>query len=1254
MAGAADNSISQLTDLPSRLMAQPGMSDVVELLRQGRDATIDGAWGSSAPLAVIALSQQAPSSVVVVLPHEKDVDGYRADMTAFGIEPLCFPSWAALPKELSIIDPVLANRLRVLRSFESDAPPRIVVTTIQALLQPVPSHTARTVASRTIRVGGELDVDDLTNWLIERGFERVTAIELPGEFCIHGGIVDVFSPDTNDPVRIELFGDEIESIRLFDVETQRKLKDLDEISITIVSPTVTRLSESSHSSPSKEAPSDALTIEDDSDSDPAESTDTPRFQLNSSPLDSLPESAWIVFVQLSEIVSEAKRYLDRQADPRGLFSVESTLERCTRRPYVTIAPLLADSLKPTCHLSIESIERFGGPKSEALQELARIVRQDETVLIACHNDAARVRLNELMTEVFLGGEGNGEKATDGTFGKGKSVTASDSAEPKPVVSQKGKISSEPLPPMVPAASRPVMDAAAGGGLKRFLRGTASASRNATEKSVVETKAGKEQKTEDPSSRPPARRDEDASPHKTGARGEETDLVATHPLLSRIRLCVGHVSHGFRLRSEQIVVLSDNELFGRTEIQRTARRSKIESRAIDSFLDLSPGDLVVHLSHGIARFRGMEIQQKGDHTEDHLSLEFGGGIKMYVPVSLIHLVQKYIGGSKSSPELSKLGGTSWANKKKRVTQAVCDMASDMIKLQAEREMKPGLQCPPDSHWVEEFDAAFPYTETDDQLRAIVDLKKDMERLRPMDRLICGDVGYGKTEVAMRAAFKAVDAGRQVAILVPTTVLCEQHFRSLSERMAEFPVNIASLSRFKSAKEVRDTLEGLAAGTIDICIGTHRLVSKDVKFKDLGLLVIDEEQRFGVEVKELLKHMRLEVDVLTLSATPIPRTLHMSLVGVRDISNLETPPQDRQAVETRICRWDRELIRSAIVRELNREGQIYFVHNRVYNIESIADKIRALVPEATVDIVHGQMSEEPMETAMMNFVQGRTDVLVATTIIESGLDIPNANTIFINQANNYGLADLHQLRGRVGRYKHRAYCYLLLDEGKTLTPQASRRLKAIEEFSELGAGFKIAMRDLEIRGAGNILGTEQSGHIASVGYELYCQLLENAVRAAKRQPLREHRHVEVNLPVTAFLPSDYIPEGRPKIEMYRKFSMVTTLEFLDELKTELRDRYGPLPESVAKMIQIRELQILAVRWQIDDIHLESGYAVFGYRNAKKINKLSRLSEVPLRIVDDREACLVLPPRLTDPDELLTLLKSVLQSELPTFADKGYHSD
>jgi transcription-repair coupling factor (superfamily II helicase) len=436
--------------------------------------------------------------------------------------------------------------------------------------------------------------------------------------------------------------------------------------------------------------------------------------------------------------------------------------------------------------------------------------------------------------------------------------------------------------------------------------------------------------------------------------------------------------------------------------------------------------------------------------------------------------------------------------------------------------------------------------------------------------------------------------------------------------------------------------MAEGGVDVVIGTHRLVQPDVRFKDLGLLIIDEEQRFGVEAKEMLKHLRLEVDVLTLSATPIPRTLHMAVLGIRDISNLVTAPQDRLAVETRIVRFDPTLIRNAIVRELNRGGQVYFVHNRVYNIEQIADRIRGIVPEATVGVVHGQMPEDELERAMFEFVSGKTDVLVATTIIESGLDIPNANTIFIHQADKYGLADLHQLRGRVGRYKHRAYCYLLLEEGRTLTSDAAKRLKAIEEFSELGAGFRIAMRDLEIRGAGNILGTEQSGHIATVGYELYCQLLENAARRLKNEPVREAFHVAVDLPISAFFPGSYVPAGRPKIEVYRKLSGVRTLEELQELRDELRDRFGPLPEQAARLLDVRELQLSAGFWRVDDIHLEDKFAVFGYKNAPKIRRLAKLVGSDLRIVDDRKAYLLLPRPQPAGDALIGHLKSVLQPQ------------
>ena len=1074
--------------LVERIRAQYGFPELLAGLGTHRQAIIDGAWNSAAPLAVAGLMSGAPSTVCVVLPREKELDSFAVDVAAFsGVTPLVFPAWETLPQEMRNSDPILGSRLRVVKALESATPPRVVITTAQALLQPVPSRQLRRAATRSWRVGEDLDLDELTDWLVARGFERVPAIDLPGEFSIHGGIVDVFSPDSAEPIRLELFGDEIESIRTFDVETQQKIADVSEITLTLLT-----------------------------DSQAADPQEGIRGTSSEHVITLLPESAWIVLQELEDLQSEARMYLQRLDDRRGLFGVEATWELCTRHPTVYMAGIGAAGYQLACHLRVTSIDRFTRPKQEAIKELAETLHPDESVLIACHNAGSRERLEEMLQEQ--------------------------------------------------------------GSLER----------------------------------------------------------------GRVQVCTGHVHRGFRLVSDNLVVLSDNELFGRTELVRAPRKkSKIEARAIDSFLDLAEGDLIVHLAHGIGRYRGMKLLDKEGQREEHMDLEFKEGVHLFVPVSLIHLVQKYVGGGKSAPELSKVGGTGWARKKQKVAEAVSDMAADMLKLQAERDAKPGLACPPDSHWMQEFDAAFPYTETDDQLKAIVELKDDMERPRPMDRLICGDVGYGKTEVAMRAAFKAVDAGRQVAILVPTTVLAEQHFRSFSERMAEFPVSLASLSRFKTAKEQREVLEGLAAGTVDIVIGTHRLVSKDVHFKDLGLLVIDEEQRFGVETKEMLKHLRLEVDVLTLSATPIPRTLHLSLLGVRDISNLETPPRDRVAIETRVCRFDTELIRHSIVRELNRGGQIYFVHNRVYNIQSIADKLNSIVPEAKIGIVHGQMSQQELEFAMLGFVRGDTDILVATTIIESGLDIPNANTIFINQADQYGLSDLHQLRGRVGRYKHRAYCYLLLDDGKTLTSTAARRLKAIEEYSELGAGFKIAMRDLEIRGAGNILGTEQSGHIAAVGYELYCHLLENAVRALKREPLRQHRHVAVDLPLSAFLPDDYIPAGRQKIEMYRKISLVQSEEQLELLRAELRDRYGALPDPVEMLLKIRELQLLALFWQVDEIRLEEGYAVFGYRIPRKIHKLAKASPVTLRIVDDRHAFLVLPPRLNRQSELMPLLKSVLQS-------------
>jgi transcription-repair coupling factor (superfamily II helicase) len=745
---------------------------------------------------------------------------------------------------------------------------------------------------------------------------------------------------------------------------------------------------------------------------------------------------------------------------------------------------------------------------------------------------------------------------------------------------------------------------------------------------------------------------------------------------RLRLVTGSVGAGFRIVEAGVAVLGSHELFHRERFTADEKapplaglpRRRIESRAIDSFLELHEGDLVVHVVHGIARYRGMHMLSRtrsaelGTRSEEepedgsalraprstleeNLPLEFRDGVFLYVPVSKIDLVQKYVGGSKADPELSKLGGTAWQRKKERVEEAVRDLAAEMIELQAVRQSQPGFAFPTDSEWQREFEASFSYQETPDQLTAVAEIKQDLERARPMDRLLCGDVGYGKTELAIRAAFKVIDNGKQVAVLVPTTVLAEQHYRTFRDRMAEYPFTIEVLSRFRTHAEQRRVLEALQEGTIDVVIGTHRLVSKDVRFKDLGLVIIDEEQRFGVQHKEQLKHIRAMVHVLTMTATPIPRTLHLALLGIRDISNLETPPPERLPVETRITRWDNQLVRHAILRELNRDGQIYFVHNKVFDINEVAGRVASVVPEARIVVGHGQMAEHELEQAMIKFVRREADILVATTIIESGLDIPNSNTIFIDQADNYGLADLHQLRGRVGRQKNRAYCYLVLDSERMVTPNAAKRLKAIEEFTELGAGFKIAMRDLEIRGAGNILGTEQSGHIAAVGYELYCHLLENAVREKKNLPLKTALEVNIDLPWPAFLPRDYVPAQRLRMEVYRRLARVRDPRKLEDFRGELRDRYGPVPEAADWLLRLGELRLLAARWQIASVHRDGPDVVFTYRNATRARQLAERSEGRLKVVDERSIYCRLGTEEEAPEQLYPLLKHLLRGARET---------
>ncbi len=1137
MTGSGRQTPSSLAELTTLIAASPGFAEVLTALHSGRSAAIDGAWGSSCALSIAAIASADPKRThLIILPTIRDAEEFVDELTDLpnsGV--MLFPAWESLPEIIDAGDSVYAARVSVVRRLsQTDRIPTAIVTCLPALLQPVPTRASIKAATRTISVGDDLPLPELTDWLILRGFERVTAVELPGEFSIHGGILDIFPATEPDAVRIELFGDEVESIRSFDVESQRRLEDLKSISLTATlaaTPPATGDAKpqtnpgAANGQPTGKGKSKKATSET-KPADPPTATAPAAAPLFSgeteSLIDSLSRQSIVILTDMQQAISEGRMYLQRLSNPVGLYGVDATMARLMEFSSVTIDALGVDGYEQSCHLPIEAVERFSGSRRDALVELSELLGPSDCVLLCCHNEGEQGRLQELIAE--------------------------------------------------------------------------------------------------------------------------TDSSSGTTLASRISLTTGRIRRGFRLLDHALIVISDNELFSRTPTRATTRKRRTDSRTIDTFLDLREGDLVVHVAHGIARYRGMAMTGANGQQEEHLLLEFRDALIVYVPVSLIHLVQKYIGPAKTTPELTKYGGTSWLKKKDQVAEAISDMATDMLQLQAERASKAGIQCRADSHLQQEFEKAFPYTETPDQASAIVDLKGDMEQSKPMDRLICGDVGFGKTEVAMRAVFKAVDNGRQVAVLVPTTVLAEQHFRTFSQRMAEFPVTVEMLSRYRSAAEQSRILERLKEGGIDIVIGTHRLVSKDVKFRDLGLLVVDEEQKFGVKVKERLKQLRADVDVLTLTATPIPRTLHMSLLGIRDISSLTTPPRDRVPIETRVGRFDENLVRSAIIRELNRGGQIYFVHNRVHDIEQIAERIKRIAPEASLVIAHGQMDEDELETAMMAFVMGKADILLATTIIESGLDISNANTMFIHQAENYGLADLHQLRGRVGRDRHRAYCYLLLEDGKAVTTKATRRLKAIEEYSELGAGFRIAMRDLEIRGAGNILGTEQSGNIAAVGYELYCQLLENAVRSLKKQPLRYQRHCKIELPVSNFIPDKYIAEQKLKIEVYRRLSQANTLDQLGELETELRDRFGPIPTAARRMIQLRELNLRALAWRVENIHLETGYAVFRYRDAKRIRILSHLHKGHLRVVDAHDAYWPLEADETDGAAVLDELLETFSAAQP----------
>ncbi len=997
---------------------------------------VSGLWGSSAPMVAADLAHRTQRPILYVSAHLTEAESVREDLEFFSESSVALLSaWETLPGDGPGAGEIHAERRRLCVSLAGGDVPTMVATSIQALLQPVPSAKSLETHTISVKVGQKIELDALTSWFVDHDFTRLDLIEAPGDFARRGDIFDVFDADRNHPIRIEFFGDTVESIRLFNVSTQRSIERLDAVSICA-----------------------ATHVADKSNSEAA------CF------IDLLSKDTIVFLDNPSEIQEFADLYRERTGGQKALFETGELLADLGRFASVHSWRFGSPAVKDDegVHFPVRSLSRFEGRSAEAVGELLDLA-SDRSVYVICENEGEQSRLLELLKE------------------------------------------------------------------------------------------------------------------------------SEHLAAKRIETRLGFLHRGFDWADAKTVVVGHHEVFHRSRQRRRIRKT-VASHPLDGWMELEPGDLVVHATHGIARFQKMETMRRenSEKTEEYLTLEFDEKAVLHVPSSQIDLVQRYVGAGAHKPTLSKIGGTRWKKSKEKAGEAVNELAEALLRTQAAREAHEGVSYPAATAWQREFEDAFPYDETDDQIIVADEINKDLQRSRPMDRLLCGDVGYGKTELSMRAAFKVAEFGRQVAVLVPTTVLAEQHFKTFSERLADYPFTVGCLSRFRTPKEQKQLIEETRKGRVDIVIGTHRLLSKDVAFADLGLLVIDEEQRFGVEHKERLKSMRSTVEVLTLSATPIPRTLHMSMLGIRDISSLQTPPVDRRSIATEVCHYNEDLIRQGIIRELSRDGQVYFIHNFVRDIERVADDIRRIVPDCRVLVGHGQMKDRELESVMRRFINGEADVLVATTIIESGIDLASVNTIFINIADRYGLSDLHQLRGRVGRGSHRAYCYLLLPKKRTITPKAARRLKAIEEFSELGAGFRIAMRDLEIRGAGNILGPQQSGHIAAVGYEMYCKLMERAVCALRGEPQPDLAPVHLEIGVSAFIPKSYIPSARARIDIYRRVVMCQKLDELERLAADLADAYGPSPKSVATLLDLAEIRVLARQWEIRSIVADEPDLIFSVRD------------------------------------------------------------
>jgi transcription-repair coupling factor (superfamily II helicase) len=1116
-----------------RIHDSPEYARCLESLRRDRAPVwIEGLAGVSKTYLAAALHHDLKRPVLIVTAGEDAAERAVADLPAFGIAPHEVGLYPAT--ELDVED--FLPESRVAASSESRerkalARSRLAVLeqlaegTLKVVVAPVQAALRETIGrvqdlKITLTAVGTVNLTELARKLVDLGYERVPLVETPGQFAIRGDILDLWPSTHPVPVRMELFGDDVERLREFEPESQRTTQELERVTLlpaaenlapaTSVSTTCTLLEHM--------PPGSALIL------------DEPNH-LRSHWMDALDRER-----QKRELAKESEHVLPEHLRPQvSSIDFDEFLRRAERFRLVLLS-LLGQSL----------------PWMRKLLDQCEKAALNSGVVDPAHGDLPALA-NRIRSWV---GTGN------------RVVIASD--QPHRVAE------------LLAAHELPVT-AEEGHGR---LPGQEAAS--------------------DPS---------EAVPDTLRTAQEKFPLV---------RAVHGRLSGGFRLPGVKLIVLADCDIFGsgaerrRPQADFRQRRFK-DSRPIMSLLELKEGDLVVHVQHGIGRYRGLERRSFRGVEREYMRIDYRDPDKVLVPSEQLDRVQKYIGSDDVAPVIHRLGGGEWERTKNRVKAKVREMAEELLKLYAQRKATPGYAFSPDNVWQEEMEAAFPYRETRDQLQAIWDSKQDMESPQPMDRLVCGDVGYGKTEVAIRAAFKAVTDGKQVAVLVPTTVLAQQHFNTFSERLAAFPVKIELLSRFRSPKEIKTAVQGISDGLVDIAIGTHRLLSKDVQFQDLGLLIIDEEQRFGVAHKERLKQLRAAIDVLTLTATPIPRTLHMSLAGIRDMSVIEEPPEGRLAVRTYCLEADDHVLRDAVLRELDRGGQVYYVHNRIDTIFREADRIHRLIPQARIRVAHGQMKDTELEDVMVALYEGEFDILVSTTIIENGLDIPNVNTILINDADKMGLSQLHQLRGRVGRSSRQAYCYLLYRPFKELTETAEKRLAAVREFTELGAGFRIAMRDMEIRGAGNLLGGEQHGHMISVGFDLYCQMIDEAVKELQGQIVEEVLLPTVTLPLSGYIPESYIPTEGLRIAFYKKIAACRTLDDVKRVQEEIDDRFGDPPKEVWNMLAIMRLRIECVSAGVARIETDKASVVLWMarrlvkEEQKEVYRLNRRTQfLPDRVI------------------------------------------